>query len=178
MANTLASMPSASELMTAAMLKLQPRFGSMKEPRAGAQGFSAYFECAQAKDLRTLFVEAGATVSFVGVIPTMLGSDDAAPLVAGTVEGVPFTARCRPIESDRVRVEIRLTVENMQSGTTALNVSAQFLIVDEVLGGSKITPQIVAGYLTHRLMAVKSKARTRLLAELASVLAEAMHEEV
>jgi hypothetical protein len=168
--------PPAASQVADVLVRLTERLGPTVRPTVTHRGLNVTFANVSTREKAPHLVleDLGAVIQYVGKIPQVLSGSHAFPLCTGLFGDVAFTARSHPTGPDAVNLEIQLlaAVESAEQGA---NVSGAYLLIDEILG-SQVSPELLAGYLSHQLTKLKGKARARLAAELASVVAEHLHE--
>lgn len=146
-------------------------------PSLGSRCLTARLPLASsdAQDLRTRLEGAGATVYFSGETLTRLNTS-AALMLCGVLGGCSFSARIEGTDDGAAMcIQLQLPSTAME-GPQAEAVEAAYHVCDQLFGGDKTDPELISGYLAHQLLKMSKKARGRMLAELASVLADHLHD--
>lgn len=172
--------PLVADQVTAALGRLTAHFGPIQRLAASKLGINGVFPTTMpiaVAALKARFEDAGASVSFSGIVPQLISGQIASPLIAGTIDGVAFTARCRSVSTDAHEIELHLSAHDPAASSDGGKAMGLFLLCDEILGGDRAKPELIAGYLNHRLATMRGKGRARLIAECAALVAEHLHEQ-
>jgi hypothetical protein len=124
--------------------------------------------------LRGVLERIGVQVGFDGEVPAMLRGGPLKRLVSGSCDGVALLAELVP---GATHATLELDLQNASADANGLVAESAFQVCDRVMGNDRATSDLVAGYLAHRLARARGKARTKLLAEIATVLADHLHDQ-
>jgi hypothetical protein len=172
------SIPTDHGNLTRSWNLLNDAFGGGGSPNLGVRCLSARFSLpsGDAADARRRLEGAGATVFFSGEMPPHLRAGEVNPLISGVLSECSFSAVLENTAGGPVLfVQLQLPSTQMD-GPDAAFIEAAFHVCDRLFGGDKASPQLISGYLAHRLGRLGKKPRGRLLAEIASLLADHLHD--